>query len=172
MAKGGQVEFLDDFSKFLEDKNVTVKKMVDEEDIYWNKHEYAQRSILSIADELLNLDYDIPTDTIKEEEIEFLDDKNCTKKIDKSNEEQLSLEIPEYETENSSLKEANGKIFKCQKCGETFKTKEEMILHKLDKHGSEVYGCKICAFLTTQKCYLKIHQSSVHEGKLYYCKQC
>ena len=109
---------------------------------------------------------------IEEEQIEFLDDKNFSKENDKSIEERLSLEIPEYETGNSDLKEDNGKIFKCQKCGETFKTKKEMILHKIEKHGNKVYDCEICSFQTTQRYYLKIHQSSVHEGKLYYCKQC
>ena len=64
------------------------------------------------------------------------------------------------------------KIFKCDICSKSFKTKSNLNLHFSSLHEEKMYNCDICSSNFTVKGSLKTHIESVHEGKTFKCELC
>ena len=86
-------------------------------------NEYAGRSILDIAEDIINFD------------------------------------IPSHDESGSRMK-----VFKCEECEASYKSKQALGLHIKIKHDEISFSCKYCEYKAQTKGYLRIHQASVHEG--------
>ena len=64
------------------------------------------------------------------------------------------------------------KLYKCEECEASYKSKRGLSHHTSSKHEGIVYSCQYCGYKATKRGNLKQHKESVHEGVKYQCNQC
>ena len=75
---------------------------------------------------------------------------------------------------NESANMQNRKrIFECESCNASFKTKQKWRRHKIScQGGRETFECDICLFTFIEKSSLDQHICTVPDGKIFTCGTC
>ena len=121
------------------------------------ENEYAGRSYLSIADEIINLD------------ILGSDELGSGKQLQYKCEECEASYKSKQNLYRQTGNKHEGIVYSYQYCGYKATRKSSLKTHKEIKHEGVTYCCNQCDFLAVTQSHLKQHKESVHEGVKYPC---
>ena len=101
---------------------------------------------------------------------------NDEKEVKLSIDQVISTTAETFESnhfKNVIKNEISKQTFKCEICGENFKSKARLNQHIKNKHKQCArYKCEICEHTATRKIDLKKHKESIHDGVRYSCNCC
>ena len=105
-------------------------------------------------------------DTSSQDKLDNSEDQN--KKEDALNIHENMLTQGIY----SDYQESSKKLYKCEKCDASYKSKTGLSCHLKSKHEGFVHFCQYCGYKTSHLSHLKTHHESIHEGVKYSCDYC
>jgi len=121
--------------------------------------EFARRSILDAADEIINLD------------LPGSDELGPGKQLYKCEECEASYKSRSGLWQHTSSKH-EGICYSCEYCGYKATHQSHLKTHKQSVHEGVKYSCNHCDHQATTQSSLRTHKQSVHEGVKYPCNQC